>query len=155
MPAETGDVIAFLKRQGVALMNRLKKLDDAQMDVAYASGKWTAKEVLGHLIDTERLFAFRALWIARGEPQPQPGMDENVWARKSNAGRRPLAHLWREHHVTRTNHLYLFKSLDEEAAGRRGVANGASLSMSAIPWLIAGHERHHLDVLRERYGLEV
>jgi uncharacterized damage-inducible protein DinB len=153
VPDGVEDVILFLKKQGVTLMNRAKKLTDAQTEKAYAEGKWTAKEVLGHLIDTERLFAFRALWIARGEPAEQPGMDENLWAANSDAGARPLRHLWREHHVARTNHLYLLKSFDAAAAGRRGAANGAQVTVAAIPWLIAGHERHHLDVLRDRYGL--
>jgi len=153
VPAETGDIIQFLKRQGVTLMNRAKKLTDAQTDKAYAEGKWTAKDVLGHLIDTERVFAFRALWIARGEGCEQPGMDQDGWADESNAGGRPLRHLWREHHVARTNHLYLLQSFDDAAIARRGVANGAELSVTAVPWIIAGHERHHLDVLRDRYGL--
>lgn len=155
IPADTDDIILFLKRQGVSMMNRFKQVDDARSESRYAPGKWSVKELLGHLIDTERLFAFRALWLARGEAESQPGMDENRWAANSNAGRRPWRHLWREHHVARTNHLYLFRSLDGEGMRRRGLANGSEVAAAAMPWLIAGHERHHLDVLQERYGLEI
>ena len=155
VPADVTDPLLVLRRQGLAVMEGFKKLDEATGNHRYAPGKWTVKEVLGHLIDTERLFVFRALWIARGEPNAQPGMDENVWAAHSNAGRRPLDHLWREHHVARTDHLRLLRSFDAESRLRRGRANEAELAAGAIPWLIAGHERHHLDVLRERYGVEI
>jgi len=106
------------------------------------------------LIDTERLFAFRALWFARGEANPQAGMDENVWAANSNAGLRSRQDLWKEHHVTRTNHLYLLRSFDAEAVSRRGEANGATMTVNAVPWLMAAHELHHLKVLRDRYGID-
>ncbi len=152
-PADVTDVLLFLRRQGLAVMEGFKKLDAAAGDHRYEPGKWTVKEVLGHLLDTERVFVFRALWIARGEPNEQPGMDEKVWGENSNAGRRPLDHLWREHHVARTDHLRLLRTFDAAACARRGRANGVELAASAIPWLIAGHERHHLNVLRDRYGI--
>jgi hypothetical protein len=153
VPPDVTDPLDFLRRQGLAVMEGFKKVDEATGDHRYAPGKWSVKDVLGHLIDTERLFVFRALWIARGEPNAQPGMDENVWAANSNAGRRPLDELWREHHVARTNNLRLLRSFDAAARARRGRANEAEIVVSAIPWLIAGHERHHLDVLRDRYGV--
>lgn len=155
VPADEVDALACLRRQGLAVMEGFKKLDEAVGDHRYAAGKWSVKEVLGHLVDTERVFVFRALWIARGEPNEQPGMDEDVWGAHSNAGRRPLADLWREHHVARSDHLRLLRGFDEAARARRGCANGVELAASAIPWLVAGHERHHLAVLRERYGLDL
>ena len=151
VPGETVDVLGFLRRQGVAMMDAFKKLDEPTGEIRYAAGKWSVKEVLGHLIDTERVFAFRALWIARGEPNGQPGMDEDVWAAHSNAGHRELIDLWREHHVSRTNHLRMLRSFDSAACARQGRANEVPIVVSAIPWLIAGHERHHLNVLKERY----
>lgn len=153
VPEGTTDVVAFLRKQGLALMDGFKKLDEAAGDHRYAPGKWSVKEVLGHMVDTERVFVFRALWIARGELNAQPGMDENVWAAHSNAGQRPLVQLWREHHVARSDHLRLLCSFDGAAAARHGRANENELTVAAIPWLIAGHERHHLDILRDRYGL--
>lgn len=151
---DTGNILAYLKKQGLEIMHLLRGLSEQQGDLRYEPGKWSVKEVVGHLIDTERLFAFRGLWIARGDGQPQPGMDENAWARVSNAGSRAWPELWREQHVARTDHVYLLKSFDQEAVGRSGLASGTNLTVRAIPWIIAGHERHHLDVLYDRYGLK-
>ena len=148
------DVMSILRDQGLAVLEGLKRLTDVQADYRYDEGKWTVKEVIGHIIDTERLFAFRALWFARGETAAQPGMDENLWAANSNAGRRSRQALWKEHHVTRTNHLYLFRSFDDESIARRGIANGSEMSVNAVPWVLAGHELHHLKVLRDRYNID-
>lgn len=148
------NVLTILRTQGQAVLEGLKSISDEQAEYRYAADKWSVKELIGHLIDTERLFAFRALWFARGEPTSQPGMDENIWAAHSNAGARPRKDLWKEHHVTRTNHLYLFRSLDAEAIARRGNANGAEMSVNAVPWIMAGHELHHLQVLRDRYDVD-
>ena len=154
VPDDGRDVLHVLRESGYCVLEGLKSITDEQAGYRYAEGKWSVRELVGHLIDTERLFAFRALWIARGEPSPQPGMDENVWAAHSNAGVRSRPELWKEHHVARTNHLYLFRSFDAAAIARRGEANGAPVTVNALPWLIAGHERHHLEVLRDRYGLD-
>ena len=153
VPASVTNILNHLKTQGQGTLALMRTLDDKAGESRYAPGKWTVKELVGHLIDTERVFGFRALWIARGAPDPQPGMDEDDWAANAGSDRRHMAELWREQHVCRTNHLYLFKSLDEAAVARRGVANGQELSVRAIPWIVAGHERHHLDVLKERYGV--
>jgi len=153
VPARVTDVLSHLKRQGVATMNLMKGLDDERAEYRYAPGKWSVKEILGHLIDTERVFAFRALWIARGEPAAQPGMDQDRWAATADAHRRSLVELWREQHVCRTDHVYLFRSLAPADVGRTGIANGAPVSVRALPWIIAGHEKHHLNVLKERYGI--
>ena len=153
VPADVTDILKHLKKQGLEMLTLMRTLDDAGAEYRYQPGKWSIKEVVGHLIDTERLFAFRALWFARGEPQDQPGMDENLWGSTSNAHARALPDLWREQHVCRTDHVYLFRSLDQEGLDRSGAANGSSMTARAIPWLIAGHERHHLNVLKERYGL--
>lgn len=155
VPATETDALACLRRQGLAIMEGFKALDESTGAHRYAPGKWSVKEVLGHLVDTERVFVFRALWIARGEPNEQPGMDEVVWGANSNADRRRLDELWREHHVARTDHLRLLRSFDAAARARRGRANGAELAAGAIPWLIAGHELHHLAVLRDRYGVTI
>ncbi len=152
--ADDRDILTILRAQGLCVLEGLKAISDEQADHRYAPGKWSVRELIGHLIDTERLFAFRALWFARGEAAAQPGMDEDLWAANSNAGERSCQDLWKEHHVTRTNHLYLFRSLDAAAIGRRGEASGTTMSVNAIPWVMAGHERHHLNVLRDRYGID-
>jgi hypothetical protein len=151
---DTDDVLKLLKSQGLEIMYFLRGLTEEQGDYRYAEGKWTVKEVIGHLIDSERLFAFRGLWLARGAQDPQPGMDENGWAEISNAGSRPWPQLWREQHVARTDHVYLLRSFDTEAINRVGEANGSPFCVRAVPWLMAGHERHHLDVLYTKYGLK-
>jgi hypothetical protein len=153
VPENIMDIMQHLKRQGLEMLTLMRTLDDARGDYKYAAGKWSIKEVVGHLIDAERLFAFRALWIARGDNADQPGMDQDIWAANSNAGQRTMAELWREQHVCRTDHVYLLKSLNQDAIARRGVASGSEVSVRAIPWIIAGHERHHLNVLKELYGV--
>ena len=155
VPAEVTDIMAHLKQQGLVFLNLLRGVTEEQAEFRYAPDKWSVREMVGHLIDTERLFAFRFLWIARGDGQPQPGMDENRWAGNSNAGDRPLPDLWREQHVCRTDHVYLFRSGDQEAISRSGECNGAMITAGAIPWVIAGHERHHLKVLQDRYGVKI
>jgi len=149
------DILAHLKIQGLGMLKLMRSLDEETGTYRYAEDKWSLKQLIGHLIDTERLFTFRALWIARGDRQAQPGMDENDWASTSNADHRTLAALWREQHVCRTDHLYLFKSLDDEAWARSGNASGNPLSVRAIPWILAGHEQHHLQVMVDRYGLSM
>ena len=153
VPADVGDIMSHLKRQGLIWLDLLRGLDDARAEYRYKPDKWSVKEMVGHLIDTERVFAFRALWIARGAAEDHPGMDENAWGRSGGAHDRPLAALWREQHVCRTDHVYLFRSLNEAAIDRQGAADGKSLTARAVPWIIAGHEKHHLEVLRESYGI--
>ena len=148
------DIMDILRTQGLQVLEGLKRITDEQANHRYAEGKWSTKELVGHIIDTERLFAFRALWIARAEPNSQPCMDENIWAQHSNAGQRSRMEMWKEHHVTRTNHLYLFRSFDEAALARHGESNGSVVAVRAVPWLMAAHELHHLKVLRDLYGID-
>jgi len=153
VPAGVEDIMSHLKRQGLIWLSLLRRLDDAQAEFRYQPDKWSVKEMVGHLIDTERVFAFRALWLAREASAELPGMDQDAWVSGGGAHRRPLAALWREQHVCRTDHVYLFRSLDQDAVGRPGIVDGNNLTARAVPWIIAGHEKHHLDVLRERYGM--
>ncbi len=153
VPDGISDIMKHLKHQGLEMLTLMRTLDDERGNYRYAPDKWSVKEVIGHLIDTERLFAFRALWLARGDASQQPGMDQDFWAKNSNAGERGMAELWREQHVCRTDHVYLLRSLDQEAVERRGPAAGSVVSVRSIPWVIAGHERHHLNVLKELYGI--
>ena len=120
-------------------------------DFAYEPGKWTCREVLGHVIDTERLFSYRVLHIARADAAELPGMDQDEWAAASNAAGRPIPELLHEFRALRTANAAFFTSLDEEALSRRGVASGAECTVRALIHIIAGHELHHRDVLRERY----
>ena len=118
---------------------------------AYAHGKWTIREVVGHVIDAERLFAYRALHLARCDPAELPGMDQEIWAAASNAAERPLADLLAEFRALREANTALFASFDEGIAGRRGVASGVEFTVRALIHVIAGHEIHHRGVLRRLY----
>jgi hypothetical protein len=149
------DILTHLKAQGMVMLALMRSLGEEDGARAYAEGKWTLNELIGHLIDMERVFGFRALWIARGETRDQPGIDEGHWAAHSNAGHRTFLEMHKEQHVCRTNHIYLMRSFCERAWERTGTADGKALSLRAIPWIICGHERHHMQVMKERYGLPV
>lgn len=150
---EGADVMALLAAQAAEVARVVAGITTAQAESRYAPGKWSAKQVLAHLADTERVFVFRALWFARGEESPLPGMDENLWAETAGADARTVAAFGVELAALRRHSLDLFASLPAPAWQRRGVASERMLSVRAVPWIIAGHERHHLDILRERYGV--
>ena len=146
-----GDVLATLERAGAELVSRLRSVPAELERHRYAPGKWTVREVVGHCADTERVFALRALWFARGDTAALPGFEQGDWASASNADARSLAELLDEWRAVRQATVLLFRGLDAAAARRRGVANGVGFTVRAIPWILAGHEAHHRKVLEERY----
>jgi uncharacterized damage-inducible protein DinB len=129
----------------------LGQLGEARGDHRYAPGKWSIKEVIGHLADGERVFAYRALRFARGDQTPLASFDENAWVPQAGCDRRTLADLAAEFRAVRVATLALARSLTDEAAARTGVASGKTVSVRALIYMIAGHELHHLAILRERY----
>lgn len=131
----------------------LRRLTDAQALHRYAPDKWSVKQVLAHLSDGERVFAYRALRFARADATPLSGFDENAWAPASGADRRPVAELADELRAVRVATVALFRSFDDGMLLRRGEANGRTISVRALAWIAAGHAIHHQTVLRERYGL--
>lgn len=147
------DILVILQAQADQLEKGLKQISENKADYFYAPGKWSVKEILGHLIDMERMFAFRALWLARGAENEQPGVDENLWAANSNAGLRPLQDLLEEYLTMRRSHLQLFRSFDDAVLKRRGNVDGHSTTVNSLPWLMAAHEGHHFMVLGDRYGI--
>lgn len=145
------DVLSVLA-EGIA--NTLALLDGVPPELEgyrYAPGKWSVREVIGHLIDAERVFAHRALHFARRDPEPLPSMDEGDYARASNAGRRRLQDLADELEAVRRSSILLFRSFDHEMLDFRGTASGYEFSVRSIPYIVAGHEIHHRSVLAERY----
>ena len=122
---------------------------------AYAAGKWTVREVVGHLGDAERVFGHRLFCISRGEQAPLPGFDENVYAAAGGAAGRPLPELADELVLLREVNRRLVGTLDESMWSRVGVANGKPVSARALAWILAGHAAHHLEILRSRYDLAV
>jgi hypothetical protein len=148
-----GDVLADLATRGSATASLVARLPAAIGDHAYAPGKWTVKQVLQHVTDGERLFGYRALCIARGETMSLPPFDEDLYARNDGSASRPLAAIGIEFAAVRQATLALFAGLDAAAWRRQGTANGKPASVRSLLWIVAGHERHHLAVLRERYGV--
>ena len=148
-----GDVVARLRHQITETAALLRPLEAARARHRYAPGKWSTIEVLGHLSDTERVLAYRALRIARGDQTPLAGFDENAYVPAAECERRPLADVLAEFEAVRRATLALLGSLPETAWTRWGVANGQRITVRALAHIIAGHELHHLEVLRTRYGV--
>ena len=147
------DPLEALVAQGDEWRALLAGLDDAGARQRYAPGKWSVKEVLGHVCDAERVFSYRALRIARSDETPLAGFDENAWVPVAGFDARPLAELAAEREAVRAATLALFRGLDRDAWTRAGSANGQRVTVRALLFICAGHERHHQRVLRERYGL--
>jgi hypothetical protein len=148
-----GELLLLLERQRAQTAALLGGLSPEQGRFRYAPGKWSVTEVVGHLADAERVFAYRALRFARGDATPLPGFDEQAWMPAAGFARRPLADVLDEYGAVRAASLALFRSLDAESAARAGLANGQRVTVRALGYVIAGHELHHRAVLRERYGL--
>jgi uncharacterized damage-inducible protein DinB len=146
-----GDLLQTLRDQLDETLALVRGLDEAQGGHAYAPGKWSIRGVLNHLIDAERIFAYRALRISRGDATPLASFDENAYADAANADARTLADLAEEMEHVRLANLALFRSLGDQALARRGTASGGEVSVRALAWIIAGHERHHVALLHERY----
>ena len=146
-----GDLLSMLEAQGRETAGVLRGVPEARGDFAYAPGKWTLKEVVGHVSDAERVFSYRALRIARGDQTPLASFDQETWTPQSGATARTLADLVDELEAVRRATLALLAHLPAEAPLRRGTASGKGVSVRALAWIIAGHERHHLGIIRERY----
>ena len=146
-----GDVLVTLDREAEHLLQTLRSVPPDRERHAYAAGKWTIRELVGHVIDAERVFAHRALWFARAASTSLPGFEENDWARTSNANDRPLAALGEELVAVRRASVALLRSLDAATLDRRGAANGVEFTVRAVAWILAGHAMHHRRVLEERY----
>ena len=145
-----GGPVAMLNTQ-IADFERLRGLAEQDAAYRYAEGKWSVKEVLGHISDAERMFSYRLLHIVRGDTAPLPGMDEKVWsAAAPHAGRR-MIDVADEMIAVRRATVALVQSIDTDAAIRTGVASTFPVSARALCWILPGHAQHHLDVLRERY----
>jgi uncharacterized damage-inducible protein DinB len=146
-----GDVVDTLRRQFGETAALLAGLSDEQAGFRYAPGKWSIKQVAGHMADTERIFLYRALCFARGEAAPLPGFDEDAYVAAADFHDRRLAGLVNELRATREGTLAFFENVAPSALDRRGLANNREYSVRAVASLIAGHERHHVAILRERY----
>lgn len=145
------DAWAPLVAQRASTAALLATVTPEQAAFRYADGKWTVREVIGHLSDAERIFAYRVLRIARGDETPLASFDENRYVPGGQFERRPMADVAAEFAAVRDATLALLRGLDEAMLQRRGVASNNPVSARALAWIIAGHEIHHLGVLKERY----
>jgi hypothetical protein len=149
--ADDEDVLVVRAHQLDEALTRLGAADSSRGEHRYAPGKWSLSEVVGHLSDTERVFASRALWIARGEPTPLPPYDDQRWVSQTGAEHRALADMVEEWGHVRRATLALFRHLTSEAWRRRGTAGDGPITVRALAYVIAGHTRHHLRVVEARY----
>jgi hypothetical protein len=142
------DAVSALEAQGRDTAALFANAGDVP---AYAEGKWTLKEVLGHLIDDERIFAYRALCVARADARPLPGFDENDYVAAAGFEARSMQSLIDEYRIVRRATIAFFSSLSAEQWLRRGIVNGYEASVRGLAFHIAGHELHHLRTVKERY----
>lgn len=146
-----------LGQQLTAQLDELERLFENVTDRAalarYADGKWSVKEVVGHLSDAERIFSYRLMRIARGDGTPLPGFDENAYVPAGEFDRRPLRDILDELRAIRLSTAALMEGVPPESWARRGMANGKPISARALAYIIIGHMNHHMGTLRELYGL--
>jgi hypothetical protein len=150
-----GDVRAHLQGQQETFRQLASVVAADRETYRYADGKWSVREVVGHLTDAVRVFGHRAFCFSRGEEAALPGFDENLYVERSSSDSRPLAELAAELAAVREVNLWLFRSLPDAIWDNVGVANGRPVSVRALAWVLAGHANHHFGVLRDRYGIAV
>jgi DinB family protein len=147
------DVLAVLQKQADEILALAHSVPPGRESFRYGEGKWSIREVLGHLTDGERVFGYRAFCFSRGEQAPLPSFDENQYVTAAGADRIPLAELAAEFAATRASNLAFLRRLSAEEGARVGTASGKPISVRALAYIMAGHPRHHVAVLRERYGV--
>jgi hypothetical protein len=146
------DVLEVLREQPKEL-ERLADSVGARERFRYSPGKWSVRELFGHLVDSERFFGHRVFCISRADPNPLPGFDENHYVSASSYDSRPLAELVKDFSLLREANARFFENLEASDFTREGIANGVKVTGRALAYIMAGHVRHHLAVLRERYGI--
>ena len=145
------DILATLSRQKDQTLLLLSNIPESREQFRYAPGKWSVRELAGHMIDAERVFSYRALRISRNDKTPLPGFEQEPYIQFGNYDACPLPELAEEFSLVRQATIALFKHLGEEAWLRRGVASNAEVSVRALAYIIAGHELHHMQILKSRY----
>jgi hypothetical protein len=148
---EDNDILATLDRQRREMVLLLSGLSEEQGDFRYAPEKWSAKQVLGHVCDTERVFAYRALRISRGDVTPMEGFEQDDYVKNGPFARHVIAEVIEDYIAVRRATISLLRSLEEAAWSRRGVANKNEVTVRALAYTIAGHEAHHRRILEEKY----
>jgi uncharacterized damage-inducible protein DinB len=152
-----GQVLQYLRDNFIAVKELIYSLPEKTLYHRYAEGKWSIKEVLIHIIDDERIFAYRALRFARGEQQNLIGFDQDAYTALSQADERDLDNIFEEYEAVRRSTIALFNGLPEESLTRMGKGTGTfnNATVRALAYHIAGHEQHHINLIKERYLMEV
>ncbi len=148
---EETDIVSALEKNLSELQNLFAQVSEEKGSYAYAEGKWSVRELLGHLIDGERVFSYRALRISRDDQTPLASFEENSYVANSNFSRAKLADLIEEFSLLRRSNIYLFKNLTDKAWLHIGTASEAAVSVRALAYIMVGHVRHHANILRDRY----
>ncbi len=151
----TDDIFSFFKQQTEEIVALFTNLSEEQASFRYAEGKWTIKELLAHIVDSERIFGYRVLAISRGEKNPLPGFAENEYVKNGKYENRSLQSFLSEYSYLSSANLELFKSLDEEMHAQKGTASGKEVTARAILFVTIGHEKHHLEIIKSRYLAKV
>ncbi len=147
------DILTAMQEQSSATQKMLASLDEQRAAYRYGTDKWSVKEVIGHIVDAERILGYRALAVARGDTQPLPGFDESAYVQHASFDSWKLGDLAEEYALVRRADIVFFQNLPPEAWDRRGTANQHPVSVRGLAYVIVGHERHHLKVLREKYNV--
>ena len=145
------DLMDLLETQQTSLLHICQNLTKGQENFVYAAKKWSIQQLIGHLTDSERIFAYRALAISRGERQALPGFDENDYLIHAQYESQTFSDILTQYQHVRQATISLIKSFSPTQANQLGNANGHSISVRALCWMIAGHEKHHLKIINERY----
>ena len=146
-----GEILTLMQSELDRTSSLLRALTPGQASHRYGEGKWSVKEVVGHIIDAERMFGYRAHCFARQDPAPLPGFDQEDYAKSSNAADRPLAELVDELNAVRQSNIALFRSLHDAMWSHRGIGSDCEFTVRALAYIIVGHEIHHRSVIEERY----
>jgi len=146
-----GDIIDIMKRKLASTTKLIGTLTEDRAEYRYAREKWSVKEVFSHVVDVEWVFTHRALWFARKGESPLPGMEHEDFMAASNYGERSMSSLVDEFHHLRSANIVLFDSFGETILDRTGEASGCSFSVRSIPYIVVGHELHHISLLKDKY----
>jgi uncharacterized damage-inducible protein DinB len=144
-------ILQQLKTNAALIKTILLALTEQQLNTPYATGKWTIKDILQHLIDFERVLVYRAMCFARNDKRPIPFFDENEYAKQANATKQPIKKLVKDYKAVRQSTLTFFENQTAASLRRTGIASNYTMSVRACAWIICGHEMHHLDVIKEKY----
>ena len=149
--APENDMLVALSASTKRFKKLLKKIPRKKIDYAYAEGKWTIREILQHIIDSEKVFAFRALWFARHDISPLPGFDQNSWAVTAKVSGRKWNDMIEEFFLVRATTQLFFESLDDDQLKAVGTANNSQMNVGGLGFVCAGHVMHHIRIIKERY----